>query len=320
MATLLKPPRGVTLDASRLPKHVAIIMDGNRRWARARRLPAIEGHRRGIVALRDVTRAASDWGIPMLTVYGFSTENWKRDKTEISLLLDLCVYFAQNELQELDRNNVRVQIIGRYEQLPAASKDALDRLVAKTARNTGLVLNLAVNYSARSELRDAVARMMRDVQAGTLSVDAIEDDTLASYLSTAGMPDPDLLAHALFAESQTDAGIYHEVPQWGTMVDGGSPMWVGKELRDRYPGRIALYGAVSPWHKDPLEEIDRLVEEDQVGRTQQSDAQPEALLHALGVGSDPVALPPGQADKGHGALDLGLPARSGKPRQLTVDA
>ena len=193
MATLLKPPRGVTLDASRLPKHVAIIMDGNRRWARARRLPAIEGHRRGIVALRDVTRAASDWGIPMLTVYGFSTENWKRDKTEISLLLDLCVYFAQNELQELDRNNVRVQIIGRYEQLPAASKDALDRLVAKTARNTGLVLNLAVNYSARSELRDAVARMMRDVQAGTLSVDAIEDDTLASYLSTAGMPDPDLL-------------------------------------------------------------------------------------------------------------------------------
>jgi undecaprenyl diphosphate synthase len=193
MATLLKPPRGVTLDASRLPKHVAIIMDGNRRWARARRLPAIEGHRRGIVALREVTRAASDWGIPMLTVYGFSTENWKRDKTEISLLLDLCVYFAQNELAELDRNNVRVQIIGRYEQLPPASKDALDRLVAKTARNTGLVLNLAVNYSARSELRDAIARMMRDVQAGTLAVDAIEDDTLATYLTTAGMADPDLL-------------------------------------------------------------------------------------------------------------------------------
>ena len=193
MATLLKPPRGVTLDASRLPKHVAIIMDGNRRWARARRLPAIEGHRRGIVALREVTRAASDWGIPMLTVYGFSTENWKRDKTEISLLLDLCVYFAQNELSELDRNNVRVQIIGRYEQLPPASKDALDRLVAKTARNTGLVLNLAVNYSARSELRDAIARMMHDVQAGTLPIDAIEDETLATYLTTAGMADPDLL-------------------------------------------------------------------------------------------------------------------------------
>jgi undecaprenyl diphosphate synthase len=181
-----------TVEAT-LPRHVAIIMDGNRRWARARRMPAIEGHRRGIVALREVVRAASDWGIPMLTVYGFSTENWKRDKTEISLLLDLCVYFARTELAELCRNDVRVHIIGRYEQLPPASKDALDRLVAKTASNRGLVLNLAVNYSARNEVRDAVVRMMADVRDGALQPDDIDDDTLASYLSTAGMPDPDLL-------------------------------------------------------------------------------------------------------------------------------
>ena len=192
-SALLRPPRGVTLDAERLPRHVAIIMDGNRRWARSRRMPAIEGHRRGIVALREVTRAASDWGIPMLTVYGFSTENWKRDSTEISLLLDLCVYFAENELDELRRNNVRVNVIGRYDLLPRASRDALDRLIAKTASNTGLVLNLAVNYSARSELRDAVARMMHDVQAGVLAADAIVEDTISAYLTTAGMPDPDLL-------------------------------------------------------------------------------------------------------------------------------
>jgi undecaprenyl diphosphate synthase len=193
MASLFRPPTGVTLDETRLPKHVAIIMDGNRRWARARFLPAIEGHRRGVIALREITRAASDWGIPMLTVYGFSTENWKREATEISLLLDLCVYFAQNELVELRRNNVRVNVIGRYEQLPRASREALDVLCAKTADCTGLVLNLAVNYSARSELRDAVVRMMREVQAGTRAPDAIEEDTLASYLTTAGMPDPDLL-------------------------------------------------------------------------------------------------------------------------------
>jgi undecaprenyl diphosphate synthase len=193
MATLFRPPTGVTLDETRLPKHVAIIMDGNRRWARARFLPAIEGHRRGVIALREITRAASDWGIPMLTVYGFSTENWKREATEISLLLDLCVYFAQNELIELRRNNVRVNVIGRYEQLPRASREALDVLSEKTADCTGLVLNLAVNYSARTELRDAVVRMMREVQAGTLAPDAIEEDTLASYLTTAGMPDPDLL-------------------------------------------------------------------------------------------------------------------------------
>jgi undecaprenyl diphosphate synthase len=176
-----------------VPQHVAIIMDGNRRWAKARRLPAIEGHRRGIVALRHVTRAASDLGIPLLTVYGFSTENWKRDKTEISLLLDLCVYFAQSELAELDRNDVRVKVIGQYQALPRASREALDRLVAKTANNGGLQLNLAVNYSARAELRMAVERLARDVAEGRLDPESIDEPVVASYLSTAEMPDPDLL-------------------------------------------------------------------------------------------------------------------------------
>jgi undecaprenyl diphosphate synthase len=129
----------------------------------------------------------------MMTVYGFSTENWKRDSTEISLLLDLCVYFAQSELAELRRNNVRVNVIGRYEQLPAPSRDALDRLMAKTADCTGLVLNLAVNYSGRSELRDAVRALARDVAAGRLVPEAIDEARLGSYLYTAAMPDPDML-------------------------------------------------------------------------------------------------------------------------------
>jgi undecaprenyl diphosphate synthase len=193
MATMLRPPSDVSLDADKLPGHVAIIMDGNRRWARERRMPAIEGHRRGIVALREVTRAASDWGIPMMTVYGFSTENWKRDSTEISLLLDLCVYFAQSELAELKRNNVRVNVIGHYEQLPAPSRDALDGLIAKTSDCTGLTLNLAVNYSGRSEVLDAVVSLARDVQAGRLAPEAIDEARVASYLYTANMPDPDML-------------------------------------------------------------------------------------------------------------------------------
>jgi undecaprenyl diphosphate synthase len=176
-----------------LPRHVAIIMDGNRRWAKARRLPAIEGHRRGIIALRHVTRAASDLGIPLLTVYGFSTENWKRDKTEISLLLDLCVFFAQSEFAELNRNNVRVRVIGQYRALPRPSRDALDGLMEKTAGNTGLQLNLAVNYSARAELRIAIENVARDVSAGTLDPGRIDEAVVASYLSTADMPDPDLL-------------------------------------------------------------------------------------------------------------------------------
>ncbi len=187
------PALAEQLDPSRLPKHVAIIMDGNRRWAKQRGLPGIEGHRRGMVTLREITRACSDLGIPILTVYGFSTENWRRDSTEISLLLDLCVYFAHNELSELCRNNVRVNVIGAYRALPPASRQALEELMERTASNTGLLLNLAVNYSARLELERAVQSIARDVAAGRLAHEAIDDTVIASYLYTAEMPDPDIL-------------------------------------------------------------------------------------------------------------------------------
>jgi len=192
MARVLPAPRA-ELDLARLPRHVAIIMDGNRRWAKSRGLPAVEGHRRGMLALREVTRACSDLGIPILTVYGFSTENWRRDSTEISLLLDLCVYFAQNELIELSRNNVRVNVIGAYRALPEPSRNSLERLMERTAANTGLLLNLAVNYSARAELQRAVKAIASDVAAGKLQAGDIGDATIASYLYTADQPDPDML-------------------------------------------------------------------------------------------------------------------------------
>ncbi|HZZ65468.1 MAG TPA: polyprenyl diphosphate synthase, partial [Candidatus Baltobacteraceae bacterium] len=187
------PSLAEQLDHQRLPRHVAIIMDGNRRWAKHRCLPVIEGHRRGMVALRQVTRAASDLGIPILTVYGFSTENWRRDSTEISLLLDLCVYFAQNELTELCRNNVRVNVLGAYRALPPASRGALDDLMERTSSNSGLLLNLAVNYSARSELQRAVVAIAQDVAQGRLAAEAVDERVLASYLYTADLPDPDIL-------------------------------------------------------------------------------------------------------------------------------
>ena len=176
-----------------VPRHVAIIMDGNRRWAREHGLPALEGHRRGIVALRHVTQAASDLGIEIVTVYGFSTENWRRDAAEIDFLFDLCVYFAKSELAELQRKNVRVRIIGDWQALPERSRDALDSLRRGTASNTGLILNLAVNYSSRSELERAVRAIATDVRSGKLSPDDIDDALISSYLYTAGDPDPDLL-------------------------------------------------------------------------------------------------------------------------------
>ncbi|MGA7572083.1 MAG: isoprenyl transferase [Candidatus Aquilonibacter sp.] len=179
--------------ATAVPRHVAIIMDGNRRWARERGLPALEGHRRGIVALRRVTQAASDLGIEIVTVYGFSTENWRRDAAEIDFLFDLCVYFAKSELAELQRKNVRVRIIGDWQALPERSRDALDSLRAGTASNTGLILNLAVNYSSRSELERAVRAIATDVRSGKLSPEHIDDALISSYLYTAGVPDPDLL-------------------------------------------------------------------------------------------------------------------------------
>ena len=192
--------RALQLDSARPvlsgvegPRHVAIIMDGNRRWARARHMPSIEGHRRGIIALREVTRAARDFGIPILTVYGFSTENWRRDSKEISLLLDLCVYFAQSELAELNRNDVRVNLLGRYRALPPSSVAALERLVEQTASNRSVLLNLAVNYSARTELRDAIAAMAVDAAEGRLDPKAIDEESIASYLYTSQLPDPDIL-------------------------------------------------------------------------------------------------------------------------------
>jgi undecaprenyl diphosphate synthase len=181
------------LDVRSVPAHVAIIMDGNRRWAKERGLPAIEGHRRGMISLRHVTRTASDLGIEVLTVYGFSTENWNRDAGEVSLLFELCVYFARNELVELRRNNVRVRVIGEWESLPAAPRAALAHLQAETSRNEGLILNLAVNYSSRAELERAVRSIARDAARGAIDPERIDETVIGRYLYTADLPELDLL-------------------------------------------------------------------------------------------------------------------------------
>jgi undecaprenyl diphosphate synthase len=187
-----RPPRPQP-ESGRIPRHVAIIMDGNRRWAKRHGLPAIEGHRRGIVALRRVTRAATDAGIEALTVYGFSTENWQRDAREISLLFDLCVYFARNELAELQRNNVRVRVIGDWESLPASPRRALAELQTGTAANTGLLLNLAVNYSSHAEIGRAIRAIARDVAERKLAPEDVDDGLVAQHLYTADLPELDLL-------------------------------------------------------------------------------------------------------------------------------
>ncbi len=175
------------------PRHVAIIMDGNRRWALAHGLPAIEGHRRGVRALQQTVAAAGRAGLDVLTVYAFSEENWGRPSDEIALLMDLARVFARREAAELLRANVRARIIGKRDRLPRSVRDALSELEARTAAATGMLFNIAIDYSARSELCDAVRALAKDVADGKLAPDAINDDAIAAKLTTAGLPDPDLL-------------------------------------------------------------------------------------------------------------------------------
>jgi undecaprenyl diphosphate synthase len=174
-------------------RHVAIIMDGNRRWARERGFEPSEGHRQGARALRAAARTAIDLGIEILTVFAFSEENRRRTPDEVEGLFELIRSFARDECAALQEAGVRVRVIGRVDALPPQTRLALGMLVSATAANTGLLLNLAVNYGARTEMADAMRALVSDVQSGRLAIEAIDDESLSRYLYTAGLPDPDLL-------------------------------------------------------------------------------------------------------------------------------
>jgi undecaprenyl diphosphate synthase len=178
---------------STAPRHVAIIMDGNRRWASARGLPAIAGHRRGAHALQRTVAAAARAGVDVLTVYAFSEENWSRPTDEVALLLELARMFARREAEALARGNVRARIIGKRDRLPGAVREALCELEERTRASSGMLLNVAIDYSARTELCDAIRALARDVADGRIEPDAIDDEAIGAKLSTAGLPDPDLL-------------------------------------------------------------------------------------------------------------------------------
>lgn len=180
-------------EKSKVPAHVAIIMDGNGRWAQARGLDRSEGHVEGVNTVRRITEIASELGVKYLTLYAFSTENWNRPQHEVDMLMHLIGIAIERETPDLIKNNVRLAMIGDVERMPA---DALNRLrgcMAQTAHCTGLVLNLALSYSARWELTNASQRIAADVKAGRLNPDDINEQTFKNYLTTADMPDPDLL-------------------------------------------------------------------------------------------------------------------------------
>ena len=176
-----------------VPRHIAIIMDGNGRWARERGLARIRGHEEGAESIRTVLRACAEAGVQYLTLYAFSTENWKRPKAEVAALMKLLERFLRQETPELMEQNVRLQAIGRLTDLPASCQRELHRVIEKTAANTGIILILALSYSGRLEIIDAVRSLLHEVRAGHLDEAMIDPDVFSKHLYTRYYPDPDLL-------------------------------------------------------------------------------------------------------------------------------
>ena len=182
------------IDPSRLPAHVAIIMDGNGRWAKRRFLPRVAGHKAGIDSVRSVMETAARLRLEALTLYAFSTENWKRPKAEIDTLFRLLRFFLRQELATMMDQNIQLNAIGRVEELPEGAREELHRVIALTAGNTGLKVNLALNYSGRADIVDAVNRLIEEARVqGELGSLEISERMLDRVVSTAGLPDPDLL-------------------------------------------------------------------------------------------------------------------------------
>ena len=187
-----KPPK-TSNEFDRLPRHVAIIMDGNGRWAKKHRLSVARGHRQGPEALRGIIRHTDDLGIGCLSLYAFSTENWNRSEEEIAALMELMLDFFASEIDEIDAKNARVLILGDKGALPEKQRDTLLEAEDRTKKNTGLRLNIAINYGGRAELVRAARQIATEVRNGTLREDEITEQTLSDHLYTRGQPDVDLL-------------------------------------------------------------------------------------------------------------------------------
>lgn len=182
-----------SLDLDLLPRHIAIIMDGNGRWAKKRSLNRIRGHREGAESVRDIVRACREIGIAVLTLYAFSSENWQRPQKEISALMSLLKEFLRSELAEMMENNIRLNAIGQIEKFPNDVLEVLQEVMDMTRKNHGMILNLALSYGGRDEIVAATQKIAAEIQAGRLQPEEITKEVFSNYLYTKGMPEPDLL-------------------------------------------------------------------------------------------------------------------------------
>ncbi|HEY5507862.1 MAG TPA: isoprenyl transferase [Paludibacter sp.] len=181
------------IDTTRLPKHIAIIMDGNGRWAKERGYDRIFGHQNGVTSVRETTETAAELGIEYLTLYAFSTENWSRPQAEVDALMELLIDTIEKETPTLTKNNVRLMAIGDLSRLPNNAGEKLQRCIAQTSQNTGLTLVLALSYSSRWEITNALKNICKEVVDGKCNIENIDDDLITNHLTTKSIPDPDLL-------------------------------------------------------------------------------------------------------------------------------
>ena len=181
------------IDMDNLPRHIAIIMDGNGRWAKKRLMPRNFGHQEGMKRVVEIVEVANQLGIECLTLYAFSTENWKRPQDEIDGLMKILVLYIRNELDRLTRNNVKLNILGDISPLPATARKEVERALERTKGNDGMILNIALNYGGRSEIIKGIKDILNDVKMGNISIDDINEASFKDYLYTKGQPDPDLL-------------------------------------------------------------------------------------------------------------------------------
>lgn len=181
------------IDKDNIPKHIAIIMDGNGRWAKKRFLPRSFGHKAGVETIREIVKESSSLGVKYLTLYSFSTENWKRPEEEVGALMKLLVEYLKKEVEELHKNDVIIRTIGDITKLPQIAQEELQRAYEKTKENKGLTLSLALNYGGRNDIKLGIQKMLEDYDKGSFSKDDVDEEFLRNYLSTSFLPDPDMV-------------------------------------------------------------------------------------------------------------------------------
>ena len=235
------------IDKNKLPKHIAIIMDGNGRWAKKRGLPRVMGHKAGMDAIKKTVRACSDLGVSILTIYAFSTENWKRPQEEVGFLMNLLVEYMRKEINELNDNLVRVKILGEVDMLPEQTRREILEAVKLTEGNEGLQFNIALNYGGRTEIINACRKIIDDIDSGIMDKTALDEEIFSRYLYTGNDADPDIIIRTSGEQRLSNfllwQGAYSEL----MFVDRLWPDFDEKDLYGaiiEYQGRDRRFGAL----------------------------------------------------------------------------